>query len=61
MGTFRYTQANWTEGSRFKFEDQLNKLMIEFIVCVERDRGSRRAEQERAIQARAAEIKRWEE
>jgi hypothetical protein len=61
MGKFRYTQAKWTEGAKFKLEDQLNEVMIEFIVCVERDRESRRAEQERAVQARAAEIKRWEE
>ena len=56
-----YDGARWIDGVKSKVENRLNAIMIEFLVCVEKDRDWRRIQQERAVEARAAEIRRWEQ
>jgi hypothetical protein len=53
--------ATWVDGARKKLEDQINEILIELIVGVERVRKWRKQQEEYEGQRREAEIKRWKQ
>ena len=54
-------ETKWIDGKKHRIEDHLNAIVIEMLVCVEEDREWRRIQQERAEQARANEMQRWQQ
>lgn len=53
--------ATWVDGARKKLEDQINDVLVELIVGVEKVRKWRKQQEEYERQRREAEIKRWKQ
>jgi hypothetical protein len=51
--------ATWKDGTQAKLEDQLNDVLIEITVAVEKEREWRVQQEEYARQRREAEAQRW--
>lgn len=60
-GRTRFGETLWKDGKRGRIEDQMNAVMTELVVSVERERHWRKQEEENEKQRRADEAKRWQQ